>query len=75
MKLKLIKNYDGNVEMVYGDNVVLLTNSNPSIILTEDEYNSIPEYKQYLFLNNFVLVEFVEEEVKETKDNKRFNKK
>lgn len=75
MKLKVIKNYDGNIEFIYGDKTVYLTETNPSIILTEEEYNSIPEHKQYLITNELVIVEFVEEEVKETKDNKKFNKK
>ena len=72
MKLKVIKNYDGNIEFMYGDKTVYLTEINPSIILTEEEYNSIPEHKQYLITNELVIVEFVEEEIK---DNKKFNKK
>ena len=76
MKLKVIKNYDGNIEFVYGNKTVYLTEINPSIILTEEEYNSIPEHKQYLITNELVIVEFVEEEIKETKDNnKKFTKK
>lgn len=75
MKLKVIKNYDGNIEFIYGENTIYLTEINPSIILTEEEYNSIPKHKQYLITNELVIVEFVEEEVKETKDNKKFNKK
>lgn len=72
MKLKVIKNYDGNIEFIYGNKIMYLTEKNPSIILTEDEYDSIPEHKQYLITNNFVVVEFVEEEVKkETKQNKK----
>lgn len=72
MKLKVIKNYDGNIEFVYGNKTVYLTELNPFIILTEDEYNSIPEHKQYLITNEFVVVEFVEEEVKkETKTEKK----
>ncbi|MDD4298631.1 MAG: hypothetical protein PHS98_03270 [Bacilli bacterium] len=73
MKIKVIKNYDGNVELVYGDNIVLLTNTKPFIILTEEEFNSIPEYKQYLFLNKFLIADFVEEEIEIKKEQK--NKK
>ena len=65
MKLKITKNYNGNVELIYGENVVILTDKNPSIIITEKEYESIPEHKQYLIDNSFVLVEFIEEEVKQ----------
>jgi len=76
VKLKVIKNYDGNIEFIYGNKTVYLTEENPSIILTEKEYGSIPEHKQYLITNEFVIVEFVEEEIKETKDNnKKFTKK
>lgn len=71
MKLKIVKNYNGNVEIVYGDNVVLLTDAKPFIILTEEEYDSIPEYKQYLILNRFVLVDFIEEEVKKIEIKKK----
>ena len=72
MKLKVIKNYDGDIEFIYGNKTVYLTEVIPSIILTEEEYNSIPEHKQYLITNELVIVEFVEEEIK---DNKKFNKK
>jgi hypothetical protein len=62
LKFKLTKFYNGNIELKYGDTVAILTDKNPSIILTEEEYSSIPEYKQYLITNRFVLAEFVEEE-------------
>lgn len=62
MKFKITKTYIGNIEFSYGDKVVLLTDKNPSIIITEEEYDSIPEHKQYLITNFFVMVEFLEEE-------------
>lgn len=72
MKFKITKNYHGNVEFEFSSNTVLLTEKSPSIILTEKEYENIPEYKQYLINNGFVIVEFIEEEIKE---GKKFNKK
>lgn len=70
MKYKVIKLYSGNVEFEYGDNTVMLTELNPSIVLTRDEYNNIPKHKQYLIDNQFVVVEFVEE-VKKEQNNKK----
>ncbi len=72
MKFKIIKNYNGNVELIYGENVKILSDNEPEVILTEKEYESIPKHKQYLITNQFILVEFVEEEVvKETKVEKK----
>ncbi len=66
-----MKNYYGNIEFVYGEKTIILTEKNPTIILTEEEYETIPEHKQYLIDNMFVIVEFMEEEVKkETKSRK-----
>lgn len=73
MKFKIIKNYNGNVELIYGENVKILTDKEPEVILTEKEYESIPKYKQYLITNQFVLVDFVEEEIEIKKEQK--NKK
>lgn len=73
MKIKVIKNYDGNIELVYSDNIVLLTNEKPFVILTEEEFSAIPEYKQYLFLNSFLIADFAEEEKEIKKEQK--NKK
>ena len=72
MKFKLVNMYCGNVELVYGENTVII-NEGSSIILTEEEYESIPEHKQYLIKNNLIAVEFVEEEIKEesAKSNKK----
>lgn len=64
MKYKVTKLYSGNVEFVYGDKTVMLTELNPSIILTRSEYHLIPKHKQYLIDNQFVVVEFVEDEIK-----------
>lgn len=72
LKFKIIKNYHGNVEFIYGEESVILTDSKPTITLTEKEYETIPEHKKYLIDNLFVIVEFVEEEIKE---DKKFNKK
>lgn len=72
MKYKVTKLYSGNIEFVYGNKNVMLTELNPSIVLTREEYRSIPQHKQYLIDNQFVVVEFVEEEIKE---DKKFNKK
>lgn len=65
MKFKLINMYCGNVELVCGENTVVI-NEGSSIILTEKEYESIPKHKQYLIQNGFLIVEFVEE-IKEDK--------
>lgn len=73
MKFKLINMYCGNVELVYGENTVII-NEGKSITLTEKEYESIPEYKQYLFNNGFIIVEFVEEEVIVKEDKAKVNK-
>lgn len=74
MKFKLINMYCGNVELVYGENTVMI-NEGSSIILTEKEYESIPEHKQYLIKNGFLIVEFIEEEIKEDKiRNNKHNK-
>jgi hypothetical protein len=62
MKIKVTKNYDGNIEFIYGKVTEILTNKKPSITITDDEYNTIPEHKQYLITNLFVLVDFIEEE-------------
>ena len=70
-----MKNYYGNVEFLYGEESVILTEKNPSITITEKEYESIPEHKKYLIDNMFVIVDFIEEEVKEIKNQKQFNKK
>lgn len=75
MKFKITKNYHGNVEFIYDEESIILTDNNPTIILTEKQYEAIPEHKKYLIDNMFVIVEFVEEEVKEIKDQKKFNKK
>ena len=72
MKYKITKTYNGNVELPYGDKLVTLTDKNNSIILTEQEYKSIPKNKQYLLMNGFIFVDFVEET--ETKEIKKFNK-
>ena len=45
MKYKVTKLYSGNVEFVYGDNTAMLTELKPSIVLTRNEYNSIPKHK------------------------------
>lgn len=76
MKIKITKNYNGNIEFIYGEESIILTDKNPSVILTEKEYESIPEYKQYLLDNMFVIAEFIEEKIKivEIKENKKFNK-
>ena len=74
MKFKITKNYHGNVEFIYAEESTILTDNNPTIILTEKPYETIPEHKKYLIDNLFVIVEFVEEE-NEIKDNKKFNKK
>jgi len=74
MKYKITKLYSGNVEFIYGENMIMLTEFKPSIVLTRSEYHSILKHKQYLIDNQFVAVEFVEEEVKESKDVKKFNK-
>ncbi len=65
MKLKITKNYNGSIEFIYGEKVEILTDKKPSIEITEEEYESIPEHKQYLINNNFVIVEFIEEEINE----------
>ncbi len=73
MKYKITKTYNGSVELPYGDKLVTLTDKNNSIILTEQEYKSIPKHKQYLLMNGFIFVDFVEEtkEEKEQKVNKK----
>lgn len=71
MKYRVTKLYSGNIEFVYGDNTIMLTELNPSIVLNRDEYRSIPKHKQYLIDNQFVVVEFVEEEVKKEQNNKK----
>lgn len=75
MKFKIIKNYYGNIEFKYGEESIILTEKNPSITITEKEYETIPEHKKYLIDNMFVIVEFVEEKAYEVKDQKKFNKK
>lgn len=67
MKYKITKLYSGNIEFVYGDNVVMLTELTPSVILTRNEYRAIPEHKKYLIDNQFVAVDYIDEEVKEVK--------
>ncbi len=76
MKFKITKNYNGNIEIIYSNKFVILTDKNPSIILTEEEYETIPDYKKYLITNNFVLVDFVEEvkEIKEIKKEFKYKK-
>ncbi len=66
MKFKLINMYCGNVELVYGENTVIIDEGS-FIILTENEYNSIPKHKQYLIQNGLLAVEFIEEEIKKDK--------
>jgi hypothetical protein len=61
LKLKLTKFFNGNIELIYGSNKVILTDKKPFVILTESEYESIPEYKQYLLKNKFVTVTYVKE--------------
>jgi hypothetical protein len=75
LKFKITKNYHGNVEFIYGEESTILTDNNPTITLTEKQYETIPEHKKYLIDNMFVIVEFVEEKVYEVKDQKKFNKK
>ena len=66
MKYKITKTYNGNVELPYGDKLVTLTDKNNSIILTEQEYKSIPKNKQYLLMDGLVIVdEVIEEEQSE----------
>jgi hypothetical protein len=74
LKYKLTKFYNGNIELIYGDKTVILTDKKPSITLTEDEYKSIPEHKQYLILNKFISVDFEEEIIKTKQEVKKFNK-
>ena len=69
MKYKITKFYNGSIEFIYGDKSVILTDKNPTIELTEQEFKSIPKHKQYLILNKFVVVEFIEEEVKKNSKN------
>lgn len=71
MKYKITKTYNGSVELPYGDKLVTLTDKNNSIILTEQEYKSIPKHKQYLLMNGFIFVDFVEEEIKKEQNNKK----
>ena len=70
MKYKITKTYNGNIELPYGDKLVILTDKNNSIILTEQEYKSIPKHKQYLLMNGFIFVDFVEETKKEQNNKK-----
>lgn len=70
MKYRITKSYQGNIEFEYADKNVLLTNKFPTIDLTIEEYESIPEHKKYLFLNGFLLVSHIEDKKVETKDKK-----
>ena len=67
MKYEIVKLYAGNVEFVYGDNVVMLTDAKKSIIITDEEYLTIPKHKMYLFTNGFLVAREVIEEVKKKK--------
>lgn len=69
-KVKLINQYHGDVELIYGDKTVLVK-SGQTIILTEEEFDSIPEHKKYL-IGDFLTVikENKKEEVKLEKNKK-----
>lgn len=89
--IKLTKFYANDIEL---SKTITLTDGNPSIIITEKEYDFIFLNKKSLFEdgliltdiieekkeikntnNNIVEKEFVEEELKVFKEDKKFNKK
>lgn len=71
MKYKITKVVNMDIEFVYGEKEVYLTDKNPSIIITSEGYNAIPKHKQYIIESGFVVVEKIEEDKKvEIKKNK-----
>lgn len=70
MKYRITKSYQGNIEFEYGNKNILLTDKNPTIDLTIEEYESVPEHKKYLFLNGFLVLNHIEDKKLEVKDKK-----
>lgn len=71
------------IEFIFGDNVVMLSPKNKNIKLTQEEFDSIPKHKSYLFENGFLSIEEIVEnkevvkvvEVLEVKEVKQKHKK
>ncbi len=70
MKYRLTKIYGGNIELLYNENIIVyLTDANPSITLTDDEYFSMPENKKDYVRNGLIVVETIEDEIEIPKQN------
>ena len=64
--IKLTKFYANDIEL---SKTITLTDKNPSIIITEKEYDSIFKNKKSLFEDGLILTDIIEEE-KEIKNKK-----
>lgn len=62
MKYKITRFTDADIQFLYDDKEVYLTEKNPTITITDDEFIAIPPHKRYLIENGFVLVERIEDE-------------
>lgn len=84
--IKLTKFYGNDIEL---SKTITLTDKNPSIIITEKEYDFIFKNKKSLFEDGLILTDIIEEKkeikkvydvieednIDEVKEDKKFNKK
>lgn len=75
MNYKIIKLYIGDIELNLSKKTIKLTDSNSNCIVAEDEYEEILSKYESLILSNLILVNRIEEKIKENKiEVKKFNK-